>query len=609
MAPRDAEPLSQFSSPRLDDANAAIALDDPLSGLTLLRMAATEAPEPAATELRLEAAVLALAIGDLDAANRAVAQMDARGSARVQALKTLLRIALDRANPDRAKVRALTDLEGLLSKRTEPWRLRWLSDMQLALGQNAAAFASERKATRLTLPLSLRLLSDAHSWTALSRQPVSALREQQTQATDAEIRDWLELAVGVLDNALDRSATMRHLERWLDAGTPSAPRRLLADRLLAIQGAQLSPTRRIAVLLPFSGELTSAAEAIRQGMLAAYYRATPSARPHRLEFIDIGPDGQNVIRAYREAVDNGAGMVVGPLTKSNVANLVTNTSIDVPTLALNRIDDTPVDKPLFYQFSLAPEDDAEAIAALASALGYRQAVVFAAANDWGARVGRAFAVSFETHDGEVIEQGRYPLDQEDLGAPIRALLNLDRSEARYERLRRITGSRFIFEERRRQDIDMVFMAAFDDSARLIVPQLRFHRGIDLPVLGTDQSYPASEQDIVNADLSGTLITRMPWLLDNGSMPSITNIKASLLEVYPDRRQERLVAFGVDTYQLLGTYQALDANQALELPGATGQLNIDAENRIQRRLPAMRITNRGLTPIALPPRADSDGYWP
>ena len=61
------------------------------------------------------------------------------------------------------------------------------------------------------------------------------------------------------------------------------------------------------------------------------------------------------------------------------------------------------------------------------------------------------------------------------------------SSAARERARelgRIIGRRLEFEPRRRQDIDIVFMAAYSADARQLMPQLAFHHGADLPVHAT-----------------------------------------------------------------------------------------------------------------------------
>src|SRR5690606_40405590 len=64
-------------------------------------------------------------------------------------------------------------------------------------------------------------------------------------------------------------------------------------------------------------------------------------------------------------------------------------------------------------------------------------------------------------------------DLQDFSRPIRALLNLDRSEQRRARLAANLGIELGFEPRRRQDADMIFLYAPNRGvARLLAPALR-----------------------------------------------------------------------------------------------------------------------------------------
>jgi len=358
-----------------------------------------------------------------------------------------------------------------------------------------------------------------------------------------------------------------------------------------MQRAMLNPPRKVAVLLPLSGDLEAAGEAIRRGILAAHYASLETTRPE-LRFFDVGPDGMNAAEAYQQAVTEGAGMVIGPLAKAAVNRLLSTGPTAVPVIALNRAE-AATNQGEFYQFGLAPEEDARAIAALAIERGHQRLLTFSAADSWGARVATAFTTAFEEAGGEIVDRGRFPLAQEDLAEPIRALLDLDRSDARSERLRQITGERFRHEPRRRQDIDGIFIGAFEDSARLIVPQLRFHRAFELPVFATAQSYPNFESEVANDDLAGMWMPRLPWLLNEPSDPLDRDAAEQLANALPSFRPGPLTALGIDSYRLLYGIEALAQNPALQKSGATGRLSVDGDGRIQRQLPVVQVTTRGL----------------
>ena len=68
-----------------------------------------------------------------------------------------------------------------------------------------------------------------------------------------------------------------------------------------------------------------------------------------------------------------------------------------------------------------------------------------------------------------------------------------------------------FEPRRRQDIDIVFMAAFPAGARQLMPQLAFHHGADLPVHATSHVWSGVPDPANDRDLDGVVFGDMPWL--------------------------------------------------------------------------------------------------
>ena len=117
---------------------------------------------------------------------------------------------------------------------------------------------------------------------------------------------------------------------------------------------------RIALLLPASGPLAKSAEAVRDGFFAAYfYRLNKTYQPV-IQVYDTGTHTDTMLTAYRQAVADGAGIVVGPLDREGVKTLVHNGGelsiqrITVPTLTLNYTDTPPSAPGYLYQFGLAP---------------------------------------------------------------------------------------------------------------------------------------------------------------------------------------------------------------------------------------------------------------
>ncbi|MDO9064024.1 MAG: penicillin-binding protein activator, partial [Sulfuricella sp.] len=90
----------------------------------------------------------------------------------------------------------------------------------------------------------------------------------------------------------------------------------------------------IALLLPLkSAAFGPAAEAVRQGAITASGIQTPVALP--LQVYPTDDQVEDIVSAYRQALQAGAKIVIGPLTRNAVTALAKSDLVTVPTLALN----------------------------------------------------------------------------------------------------------------------------------------------------------------------------------------------------------------------------------------------------------------------------------
>ncbi|RZU97902.1 penicillin-binding protein activator [Spiribacter vilamensis] len=591
---RDAQPLETVDGPHIDDAEAALALGDPASAVTLLRMAARNFREPTSTGLRLEAARLALTLDDPTLARAILDVDDVTATADNQAVATLIRTRLDDTLTDEAIIERLETLTAPLSRRMEPYRLQALVAARAGRGDPIGAINAWQSLDREALAPEQRRITEARLWQALYTMPMAELEAAIDSATSVIADRWLKLAVGVREHALDPAATRSFIDDWKRSPSTSDVSAATLERIFAMQRADLSPPRRVAVLLPLSGDLADAGQAVRDGLLAAYY-ADDADRP-ALAFFDVGANGMDVISAYREAIAAGAGRIIGPLRKSAVRDLIASTDLRIPVIALNRIESDGTGSG-FQQFGLAPENDAVATASLARQLGHERLLIIHRDDDWGQRVASAFETALTAAGGEIVGRQTYPPDQDDLSYPIKALLLIDDSEDRRDRLESLTGRRYGFEARRRRDTDGIFVAAFERDARLVVPQLRFHRGIDLPVFGISDSFPEQPEIGANRDLSGLIFARMPWLLDDPTSAIAADARRQLEAVRSGEPPVRLEGLGVDSYRLLSGIDALTRDPRLTMPGVTGRLSINTEGQVERALQPVRVRSGGLERLA------------
>jgi outer membrane PBP1 activator LpoA protein len=143
-----------------------------------------------------------------------------------------------------------------------------------------------------------------------------------------------------------------------------------------------------------------------------------------------------------------------------------------------------------------------------------------------------------------------------------------------------------FEPRRRTDIDLIFLAATANTAKLIRPQLRFHYAGSVPTYSTSAIYQEGSQN--NSDLDGIMFPDIPWIIaPDGQSIELRNTLAKHWSTQAERRS-RLFAMGFDAYRLIPMLNSTGDSASEELRGMTGTLSVDAQSRVVRSLPWARI---------------------
>lgn len=418
-------------------------------------------------------------------------------------------------------------------------------------------------------------------WQALSMLTLEALEQLRTQPPPDALSGWMELVAIAKDYGLSPAAVNQRIATWRSRyyGHPASEQVLT---LLLERSRELaSRPANIALLLPLSGRYAKAGAALQDGILAAYYN-DPLRHTITLRSYDIGEQQtEQVTRMYQQAVDEGAEFIIGPLDKAAVATLAMRESLPVPTLGLNYAQTAASDR--LYQFSLAPEDEAREVAERAWQEGYTQAAILVPNNQLGERLNLAFTERWQELGGLVVAESRYQDDKNDFATPIKALLNINDSERRQIRVRQLQGAQVEFIPRRRQDIDFVFVAANPRQARLIRPQMKFHHAGDLPLLATSHLYEGKKNRDQDRDMDDILFCDMPWTLNAPS--TLQRLKQQDTVAFkPHAGQlQRLLAMGIDAYQLVPLLPMLESHPYERYRGETGTLRVTEGRRIGRRL--------------------------
>jgi outer membrane PBP1 activator LpoA protein len=430
-------------------------------------------------------------------------------------------------------------------------------------------------------------------WAGLIVSDTQTLKNASEVAYDPITRGWLSLAALANSTGQQGIGWGNGVIRWQETFINHPAIGVLSDLSLP-QDSLLNYPRQVALLLPLSGNNEAAGNAIKNGFLGSYFSAiggTDSQQQRKV--YDVNADG-GVVGAYSQAVLDGAEFVVGPLLRRSVTELAEEMLLPVPVLSLNYLPSDILPPPGFFQFALAPEDEAASAAVRAIGDEGLRAVALVPANDWGRRVLSSFATEFEGLGGTLLEYRNYEPNAQDFSFEIENLMGLSQSVQRYQRLRANIGGPLQFDPRRRQDIDFVFLAADAKAGRLIKSQLKFHYAGELPVYSTSFIYTMDGRS--DSDLNDIMFADAPWVVSPpawiADYPSIYN------EYWPaEKRLARLHAMGYDAYNLVGELFNAREGDMDEITGATGRLFLTADGRVHRRLAWARF-ERG-QPVALP----------
>ena len=496
---------------------------------------------------------------------------------------------------DSKAIEALQMLPGSGQVRDPALALRCERDRAQALfaiGDPVGATQILVRSERLATDPDSRSASFDLLWNGLHSAALDSATGPRLARADAQTRGWVELAQisrSVWPNAQNLQA---RLAQWRS----DFPQHPAGERIASIAFPQVLPRKNLqalALLLPLSGGFAATGEAVRDGFLSAYFQS--GDKPLTVRIYDTGATPDTLQAAYRSALSNGAEFLVGPLRREDVGALAEAGRPPVPVLALNYLDPGRQAPFNFFQWGLAPEDEARQAAERAVTDHQYRAAVLVPEGDWGARILRAFRERLEALGGTVIAERNYPGDAQDHSETIRSLLSLDMSEERHRAITMTLGTKTKFEPRRRQDVDLIFIAARPDQAKLLGAQLRFHRTGELPVYATSLVYDGEAPAM---DLNGLRFCDMPWMLEQDGHWS--TLRAQLSALFPARGPEysRLLALGHDAYTLMTLIESGQLQPGSFFPAASGTLALRADGVISRGLTCVEIDKGKLKPLEL-----------
>jgi outer membrane PBP1 activator LpoA protein len=458
---------------------------------------------------------------------------------------------------------------------------------------------------------------------------------EKARLSESALQPWLQLAIIVKRFALEPELFNQELVNWQSRhlGHPlvtNLPEEMeLALIQTPIQG------KKIAVLLPLTGRLANQGLAIKEGILTAYLENLPGAElkqndpPEYAESTDQAK--LNNTQQFREirffdsalktaqqlnALVADFDVVLGPLVKEQIIALTAVLPTDKILLALNRVElklNTPMighldrvaesnlSTPEHYYFSLAPEDEAQQLATHIQQKQLIRPIIFAADNPTTQRMAEAFIARWNETPNAIQPDLTIFTDNKDMRIRVSQMLDVKQSKQRIKQMKVMSDVEVFGVERNRRDIDAIVLFANPEQTKLLNPIIEaslspFARK-SLSVFASSRSYSLDLNSNNLRDLRNLTFTDMPWMLPDHSWQTLANQTRFL---WPQRQDTllRLFAMGFDAYNLLPNLRRLKTLPQLVSHGLTGDINVDEQGVLRRRLPLAQVAQDRVKLLAM-----------
>ena len=321
--------------------------------------------------------------------------------------------------------------------------------------------------------------------------------------------------------------------------------------------------------------------------------ANPSAE---LKIYDTS--SQPLSQILAQVQQDGASIVVGPLLKNNVDELVkSNTSLNV--LALNQ-PEAVENRPNICYFALSPEDEARDAARFIHQQGKQAPLVLIPRSGLGDRVANAFANEWQKQGGGTVLEQKFGSASElraSVGGSGIALTGSPVSASQPQQSVTVAGLTIpappTDAEISGGRVDAAYILATPEEIGFIKPMIAMRNGSQSGV--TLYASSRSAQGTAGADfrleMEGLQYSEIPMLA--GSNPEL--MRQALAAVHNDYSLARLYAMGADAWSLANNFSQMRQVQGFELSGNTGDLTASSDCVINRKLSWLKYQQGQIVP--------------
>ncbi|WP_342323425.1 penicillin-binding protein activator [Kosakonia sp. BYX6] len=340
---------------------------------------------------------------------------------------------------------------------------------------------------------------------------------------------------------------------------------------------------------------------VTQPVAAPAATGTPANPGAELKIYDTS--AQPMDQILNQVQQDGASIVVGPLLKNNVEELMrSNTTLNV--LALNQPEHVENRANICY-FALSPEDEAHDAARHIHDQGRHAPLLLVPRSALGERVSTAFADEWKKLGGGVVLAQKF-------GSTAELRMNLNGGSGIA-----MTGSPVTSSLPEQQgvtigglnipapptdaqisgsgSVDAVYIVATQDEIALLKPMITLRTGSQSGVMlyASSRSAQGGAGPDFRLEMEGLQFNEIPMLA--GANPSL--MQQALRSVNNDYSLARLYAMGADAWSLANNFSQMRQVPGFELNGNTGDLTATQDCVINRKLSWLKYQQGQIVPAS------------
>ncbi|MCU6677731.1 penicillin-binding protein activator [Leclercia tamurae] len=312
---------------------------------------------------------------------------------------------------------------------------------------------------------------------------------------------------------------------------------------------------------------------------------------------------QPLDQVLNQVQQDGASIVVGPLLKNNVEELMkSNTPLNV--LALNQPEQVQ-NRPNVCYFALSPEDEARDAARHIHEQGKQAPLLLIPRSQLGDRVATAFAQEWQQLGGGIVLQQKFGSSAElragvNGGAGIALSGSPVTSSLPQQQGVTIGGLTIPAPPTDAQisgggSVDAAYIVATPEEIAFIKPMIAMRNGSQAGVslYASSRSAQGTAGPDFRLEMDGLQYSEIPMLA--GSNPAL--MQQALSSVRNDYSLARLYAMGVDAWTLANHFTQMRQVPGFEISGNTGDLTATQDCVINRKLSWLKYQQGQIVPAS------------